>query len=78
MLHEYLAPHRAWKESTPDELAAWIGIVVYMGVHRFPTTRDYWKHDGLNSTLPICDYMSQKRFEQIKRYIYVEIGRAHV
>ena len=31
---------RAWKEVTPDELAAWIGIVVYMGVHSSPATRD--------------------------------------
>lgn len=62
---------RAWKEVTPDELAAWIGIVVYMGVHSSPATRDYWKHDGLNPIHPICDYMSQTRFEQIKRYFHV-------
>ena len=40
----------AWKEVTPDELAAWIGIVVHMGVHSSPATRDYWKHDGLTAT----------------------------
>ena len=32
---------RAWKEVTPDELAAWIGIVVYMGVHNSPAKRDF-------------------------------------
>ena len=57
--------------SKPDGLAAWIGIVVYMGVHNSPTTRDYWKHDGLNPIHPICDYMSQTRFEEIKRYFRV-------
>ena len=42
-----------------------------MGVHNSPATRDYWKHDGLNPTHPICDYMSQTRFEQIKRHFHV-------
>ena len=65
------ATGRVWKEVTPDELAAWIGIVVYMGVHSSSATRDYWKHDGLNPIHPICDYMSQTRFEQIKRYFHV-------
>ena len=34
----------------PGELAAWIGIVVHMGVHSSPATRDCWKHDGLTAT----------------------------
>jgi hypothetical protein len=42
-----------------------------MGVHCAPAVRDYWKHDGLNPTHPITDYMSQTRFEQFKHYFHV-------
>jgi hypothetical protein len=62
---------RKWKEVTPEELGVWLGITIYMGVHCAPAVRDYWKHDDLNPTHPITDYMSQTRFEQIKRYFHV-------
>jgi len=62
---------RKWKEVTPEELGVWLGITIYMGVHCTPAGRDYWKHDGLNPTHPITNYMSQTQFEQIKRYFHV-------
>ena len=62
---------RALKEVTPGELATWVKIVVCIGVHNSPAIRDCWKHDGLNPIHPICDYMSQRRFEQINCYFYV-------
>ena len=39
-----------------------------MAVHDSPAARDCWGRDGLDSILPICDYMNQIRFEQINRY----------
>lgn len=39
-----------------------------MAVHDSPAARGCWGRDGLDSILSICDYMSQIRFEQIKRY----------
>ena len=38
---------RAWQEVTPNELAAWIGIVGYMGAYDSPATRDYWKFEQI-------------------------------
>jgi hypothetical protein len=62
---------RVWVEVKPQEIGAWIGIVLYMGVHRSPAIPDYWRHDGLSPTHPITNYMSQTRFEQVKRYFHV-------
>jgi len=62
---------RKWKEVSASELGLWLGIVLYMGVHSSPAVRDYGRHNGLNPTHPICEYMGQTRFEEIKRYFHV-------
>jgi len=62
---------RKWKEVFASELGVWLGIVLYMGVHSCPAVKDYWRHDGLNPTHPICEYMGQTQFEEIKRYFHV-------
>ena len=62
---------REWKELLVGELRVWLGIIVYMGVHCSPAVKDYWKHDGLNPTHPIRDYMGLTRFEEIKRHFHV-------
>jgi hypothetical protein len=63
---------RAWWDVTSEEVGVWIGIVMYMGVHRSPAIADYWKHDDKNPLHPIRTHMSQTRFEQIKRYLHIE------
>jgi hypothetical protein len=50
---------RKWKKVSTSELGVWLGIVLYMGVHSSPAVRDYWRHNGLNPTHPICEYMGQ-------------------
>jgi len=62
---------RKWKEVSASELGVWLGIVLYMGVYSSPAVKDYRRHDGLNSTHPICEYMGQTQFEEIKRYLHV-------
>jgi hypothetical protein len=62
---------RKWKEVAASELGVWLGIVWYMGVHSSPAVRDYWRHNGLNPTHPICEYKGQTQFEEIKRYFHV-------
>jgi hypothetical protein len=59
------------EELTLDELRIWLGIVIYMGVHSSPAVADYWVNDNLSPVHPIKSYMSQTRFEQIKRYLHI-------
>ena len=49
------------------ELGIWLGIVVYMGVHKSPAVRGDWRYDGLNLAYLISEHMSQTRFEEIKK-----------
>jgi len=44
---------RQWKEVVLEDISRWLGIVLYMGVHSFPSVADYWKHDGLNPAIPL-------------------------
>ena len=62
---------REWEEVTPGELGLRLGIVRHMGVCSAPAVKDYWSHDSLTAIHPIRDYMSQTRFEQIKRYYHL-------
>ena len=64
--------HRAWKDTTAADIKIFIGILIYMGVYVSPRVDHYWSQDlsqGLIHTP--CLYMSQKRFEQIKRFLYI-------
>jgi len=50
---------RKWKEVPTSELGVWFGIVLYLGVHSSPAVRVYWRHNALNPTHPIWEYMGQ-------------------
>ena len=56
---------RKWGELLAGILRVWLGFAVYMGVHCSPAVKDYWKHERLNPTHPIRDYMGLTRFEEI-------------
>ena len=59
---------RSWKPTTVGELKVWVGLLLCMGVVRFPAItdywRDYWKLNPMSA-------MSLNRFQQIKRYLHV-------
>jgi len=57
---------RKWKEVSVSELGVWLGIVLDMGVHSAPAVRDYWRHNGLNPTHPICEYMGKHDLRRVK------------
>ena len=60
-----------WKEVSAAELGVWLEIVLYMGADSSPAVNDYWKCDGLNPVHPICEYMGQTQFEEMKRYFQI-------
>lgn len=64
---------RAWKPVTAGELSCWFGILIYMGLVKELALGDYWRgeHDPLWPRHDFCDYMSQTRFEEIKRYFHI-------
>ena len=56
-------------ETDLNELKAYFGLMVVMGVNRPPELRVYWRTDPkLNSTF--ISQISRKRFEEIERYLH--------
>lgn len=53
-----------------DELRAYLGFCILMGIVREPEIRDYWSHDELLHYKPIAERISRKRFEEISRYLH--------
>lgn len=62
-----------WKPVMIQELRCWFGVLIYMGLVREPAVSDYWRgeQDILWPHPDICDYMSQTRFKDLKRYFHV-------
>ena len=40
-------PDPLWKETTPEEIKAYIGIRLFMAIRKLPETKIYWSHDDV-------------------------------
>ena len=57
-------------ETNLDEIKAYLGFMIVMGVNRLPEIRDYWSVDSkLNNTF-ISSRITRKRFEEISQYLH--------
>jgi hypothetical protein len=63
---------RKWTPLTAQELRIWLGIQIYMGIVRLPSTELYWQvTNNVLPTHPPTKSMTSVRWHQIKRYIKV-------
>lgn len=63
---------RKWELLSPDEFKVFLGIIIYMGIHKEPQTSQYWNSDFNKGPLhPISSNISLTRWEQIKRYLHI-------
>lgn len=53
---------------TGKELEKFIGVLIYMSIMHFPTTRHYW--NSCSSFTPISNAMTCNRFEELKRFLH--------
>lgn len=60
-----------WKDITRNELKAWFGITVFMGLKRLLQIRDYWQGAQFFGCNLIKNSMSRVRFEDINRCIHL-------
>ncbi|XP_072049928.1 LOW QUALITY PROTEIN: uncharacterized protein [Amphiura filiformis] len=57
------------KETTVEEIKAWFGIRVLMGLVRLPCTEHYWSSQpGFNNEL-VCRTMTKNRFDAISQHL---------
>ena len=57
--------NRTW-ETSIEELKAYFGFMVVMGINRLPEIRHYWSSDEKHF---IDSRITRKRFEEISRYL---------
>ena len=60
-LVEQLALEYSWTKITVEELQAYMGIKILMGLVKLPSIYDYWKKDDTNHCSPIATRVQQAR-----------------
>ncbi|CAG8844022.1 8482_t:CDS:1, partial [Racocetra persica] len=55
---------RRWEKLTVGELKIWLAILIYIGIFKLPSIRDYWNRDDRFSEYKITTFMSLLHFEQ--------------
>ena len=54
-----------------DEMRAYLGFNILMGIVHEPEIRDYWSQSDLLHYSPIAGRISRRRFEEISRYFHL-------
>ena len=53
-----------------DEIRAYMGFMILMGINQLPEIRDYWSTNEYLRYAPIAERISRDRFEEITRYLH--------
>ena len=59
-----------WNPITDEELRAFFGFSILMGINHLPAIDDYWSRDPHLRYGPIADKISRQRFRDISRYLH--------
>ena len=59
-----------WKNVSFDELKAYFGMCVIMGLNVLPKVRDYWSNEPLLGNSALKKVMSRNRFEEIYQFLH--------
>ena len=59
-----------WQQITIEELKAFMGFMILMGVVKLPSISDYWKRDEIFNYGPISSRITRDRFFEILRYLH--------
>ena len=56
-------------QPTVDEVKAFIGFAILMGINELPEIRDYWSNDQLHY-FPVASRIPRKRFMELSTYLH--------
>jgi hypothetical protein len=62
-------PVRSW-ETNAEELRAYLGFSMLMGLNRLPDLYDYWSLDECYHYFPVASRISRKRSLEIQRFLH--------
>ena len=58
------------RSCTVEELQAYMGFMILMGLVKMPSLCDYWKKDDMYHYAPIASRISRDRFFELSRYLH--------
>ena len=59
-----------WVKITVDEVKAYLGFIILMGLVRLPSIYDYWSTNLVYHYSPTADRIPRDRFFEIHRYLH--------
>ena len=59
-----------WTTVTMEELEAFLGFNLLMGLNPKPSISDYWSKNPIYHYAPIADKISRERYRDISRYLH--------
>lgn len=59
-----------WEEMSEDELKAFLGFRILMGINHLPAMDDYWRREPTLHYAPVADWISRDRFRELSRYLH--------
>lgn len=59
-----------WCDIDVEEIKAYLGFNIMMGIVQLPEIEDYWKQDPFYHYDPIASRISRDRFKDISRYLH--------
>ena len=62
--------YREWKKITKEDVKAFLGFSILMGINHLPSVDDYWSKDPLLHYAPIADRIPRWHFREISRYLH--------
>ena len=60
-----------WRDVNKDEMKAYLGICVIMGINNLPKIADYWSSDIFIGSDEIKQTMTKNRFEKISQFCHL-------
>ena len=62
--------YEKWDQISIEDLEAYFGFNILMGINSLPSLEDYWKKDPVYHYAPVADCISRDRFSEISRYLH--------
>ena len=62
--------YSTWKIISVEELKAFFGFLILMGIDHLPSLDDYWSKDPPLHYTPVADRIPRLRFREITRYLH--------
>lgn len=59
-----------WTQVTVEELQAYMGFMILMGIVHLPSIYDYWQRDEIYHYSPVASRISRDRFFELHRYLH--------